>query len=139
MHQLTNLPDDVRRIAEFAASNGRIRREGTRNLIAAAAASGVGRVVARSIAWEPPGDGASAKRDLEAQELAADAVVFRYGQFYGPETYHENEPPDPPRIHIDEAARRSLFALDCPPGIFVLTEQSRERHGGTCGMRTEYP
>ena len=35
VHQLTDLPDDVERVADFAARNNRIRTEGTRNLIAA--------------------------------------------------------------------------------------------------------
>ncbi|WP_460072751.1 NAD-dependent epimerase/dehydratase family protein [Streptomyces sp. YKOK-I1] len=33
------------------AANGRIRREGTRNLVEAAKAAGVGRIVAQSISW----------------------------------------------------------------------------------------
>ena len=44
--------------------------------------------------------------------LAVDGVVIRYGQFYGPGTFYEGDPPDPPRLHIDEAARRTLDALD---------------------------
>jgi nucleoside-diphosphate-sugar epimerase len=39
MHQLTDLPDAVERIPEFAERNNRIRTEGTRNLIAAARAT----------------------------------------------------------------------------------------------------
>lgn len=46
MHQLTDLPDDEGRIPEFGAANARIRREGTRNLIAAAQAAGAPRFVA---------------------------------------------------------------------------------------------
>lgn len=122
MHQLTDLPDDSSRIREFSASNNRIRREGTGNLLAAASIAGVERVVAQSIAWDPPGDGGLAKSDLESQVLAIDGVVLRYGQFYGPGTYYEEEPPDPPRIHVQAAAQRSLFALDSSSGIFVLAE-----------------
>jgi nucleoside-diphosphate-sugar epimerase len=40
MHQLTDLPDELSRIPEFAARNNRIRTEGTVNLIAAAQAAG---------------------------------------------------------------------------------------------------
>src|SRR5260370_23698452 len=40
MHQLTDLPDQVEWIAEFATRNNRIRTEGQRNLLAAAAQAG---------------------------------------------------------------------------------------------------
>src|SRR5581483_451029 len=46
MHQLTDLPDDVKRLALFVRRNNRIRTEGTRNLIAAAGAGGARRFIA---------------------------------------------------------------------------------------------
>ena len=46
-------------------------------------------------------------------------VVLRYGQFYGPGTYWETEVPPPPRIHIDEAARRTVAALDAEPAAVI--------------------
>jgi hypothetical protein len=55
--------------------------------------------------------------------LDAGGVVVRYGAFYGPGTFSgEGEPPPPPRIHVDEAARRTLELLDAEPGVFVVTE-----------------
>ncbi len=30
--------------------------------------------------------------------------------------------PDPPRIHVDEAARRTVELLDAAPGAIVITE-----------------
>jgi nucleoside-diphosphate-sugar epimerase len=39
IHELTALPDDPSQIPEWSAANNRIRREGTRNLIAAASAA----------------------------------------------------------------------------------------------------
>ena len=111
MHQLTDLPDDVNRLPDAAAKNSRIRREGTRNLIAAAQAAGAARFVAQSVAWTIPGDGGAAVRDLERAVLEIDGVVLRYGRFYGPQTYFEDTKPPPPRIHVDEAARRSVDAL----------------------------
>jgi nucleoside-diphosphate-sugar epimerase len=39
MHQLTDLPDSVDQLGEFAARNDRMRTEGTRNLISAAGAA----------------------------------------------------------------------------------------------------
>ncbi|MDX2380246.1 MAG: NAD(P)H-binding protein [Acidimicrobiia bacterium] len=62
MHQLTDLPDDPTRLAEYAASNARIRREGTRNLLAAYEAAGAQRFIAQSVAWELPGDSGAAVR-----------------------------------------------------------------------------
>jgi hypothetical protein len=44
--------------------------------------------------------------------LRAGGAVVRFGQFYGPGTYYESELPDPPRIHIDTAARRAFEAID---------------------------
>jgi len=124
LHELTDLPDDVARISEFGASNARIRREGTRNLLAAANAAGASRFLAQSIAWEIPGDAGLATADLESAVLAAGGVVLRYGQFYGPGTYHEADLPDEPRIEIDEAAIRTVAVLEAPSGIVVIKEGS---------------
>jgi nucleoside-diphosphate-sugar epimerase len=56
VHQLTDLPDQVSSILEYAAANARIRRQGTRNLLAAAAAAGTTRFLAQSVAWRLAGD-----------------------------------------------------------------------------------
>jgi hypothetical protein len=117
MHQLTDLPDDQARIPEMGESNVRMRTEGTANLLAAAAAAGASRFVAQSVAWELPGEGAASIAALEASVLAADGVVIRYGQFYGPQTYYEGEPPPPPRIQIDAAA------LEAPSGVLTVVEE----------------
>jgi uncharacterized protein YbjT (DUF2867 family) len=122
MHQLTDLPDQVERIAEFATRNNRIRTEGTRNLLAAAAQAGATRFLAQSIAWTPPAGG-EAVAEHERLVLDADGVVIRYGTFYGPGTYSEPDRiPPPPRIHIDQAARRTVALLNAPPGLVVVTE-----------------
>jgi nucleoside-diphosphate-sugar epimerase len=124
VHQLTDLPDDPARIAELGAANSRIRREGTRNLIAAARAAGATRFVAQSVAWTLPGDAGAAVEEHERAVLDAGGVVVRYGMFYGPGTYHESDKPDDglPRVHVDEAARRTLPALDAPSGIIEVVE-----------------
>lgn len=122
MHQLTDLPDQVERIAEFATRNNRIRTEGTRNLLAAAAQAGATRFLAQSIAWTPPAGG-EAVAEHERLVLDADGVVIRYGTFYGPGTYSgPGRIPPPPRIHIDQAARRTVALLNAPPGLVVVTE-----------------
>ncbi len=123
VHELTDLPDDPREIPERAAANTRIRREGTRNLLAAARAASVRTFLAQSVAWELPADGATAARDLEEAVLAAEGVVLRYGRLYGEGTYHEDELPPPPRIHVDDAARRTVEALGAPTGILTIVDE----------------
>ena len=122
VHELTDLPDDPARIPEMATANSRIRREGTRNLLAAAEAAGASRIVAQSVAWQLPGDGGAAVEELERAVLSVGGVVIRYGQLYGPGTYFENEKPAAPRVHVDEAARRTVPALDAPSSVVIVTE-----------------
>jgi nucleoside-diphosphate-sugar epimerase len=122
MHQLTDLPDEIARIPEMGESNVRMRIEGTANLLAAARAAGATRFVAQSVAWELPGEGAASIAELEATVLEAGGGVVRYGQFYGPGTYYEDGPPEPPRIQIDAAARRTLPALEAPSGVITIVE-----------------
>jgi nucleoside-diphosphate-sugar epimerase len=122
MHQLTDLPDDLKRLALYVRRNNRIRINGTRNLIAAARAAGATRLVAQSIAFKPPGVG-RAVAEHERMVLDFGGVVLRYGWFYGPGTYSGDHPlVPPPRIHIDAAARRTVELLDAPPGIVVIAE-----------------
>ncbi|MFD6156080.1 NAD-dependent epimerase/dehydratase family protein [Nocardia sp. NPDC060256] len=121
MHQLTDLPDNVARLAESADANSRIRTEGTHNLIAAAHAAGAKRFLAQSIAWEPAGR-ADVIQDHDAAVLAIDGVVVKYGQFYGPGTYYEGELPPHPRIHVDDAAAQTLPLLDAASGVAIIAD-----------------
>src|SRR5437867_10283901 len=102
-----------------------MRREGTRNLLAAAEAARASRFVAQSIAWQLAGNAGAAVAELERRVLAADGVVLRYGRLYGPGTYYEAEKPEPPRVHVDEAARRTVPALCAPSGILEVTDAER--------------
>jgi nucleoside-diphosphate-sugar epimerase len=122
IHQLTDLPSDVGQLAASGAANSRMRREGTRNLLVAAAAADARRFLAQSIAWEPAGDGVVAKAELERTVLEYGGVVIRYGQFYGPGTYYEDAPPDHPRIHVDIAAQRTLEVLELDRRIVTIAE-----------------
>ena len=122
MHQLTDLPDDMKRLPLYVKRNNRIRTEGTRNLVAAARAAGATRMLAQSIAFRPPGVGRSIE-EHERMVLDFDGVVLRYGWLYGPGTYSaEGRLVPQPRIHIDEAARRTVELLDAPAGVVVVAE-----------------
>jgi nucleoside-diphosphate-sugar epimerase len=122
IHQLTDLPDSARDIPAQAAANNRIRREGTRNLLAAARQAGARRFLAQSVAWPLPGDGGAAVAEHERAVLEAGGVVLRYGRFYGPGTYHPHDVAEPPAVHVEEAARRTVAALDAPSGVIVVAD-----------------
>jgi nucleoside-diphosphate-sugar epimerase len=123
LDELTDLPDEVERIGEHTERNARIRTEGTRNLIEAARRSGSPKLVAQSVAWPLPDEAdARAVAELERSVIAEGGVVLRYGQFYGPGTYHEQRPPEEPRVHIDRAAERTVEALHEPTGVIVVVD-----------------
>jgi uncharacterized protein YbjT (DUF2867 family) len=126
IHQLTDLPDRLERLGEYGARNDRMRIEGTRNLLAAAAAAGVERFLAQSIAWRPAGRGAAVD-EHERQVLDAGGVVLRYGQLYGPDTFYPREVPPHPRVHVDAAANATRGLLDAPPGVVVIAEDQQGR------------
>jgi 2-alkyl-3-oxoalkanoate reductase len=113
VHQLTAIPRsgiNPRKLGEAFGPTGRLRREGTRNLVEAAERHGVPRIVAQSIAFayrhegpeildesaplytDAPGDWGEivgAVAALEEAVLGSSAlqgVVLRYGMFYGPAT-----------------------------------------------------
>jgi uncharacterized protein YbjT (DUF2867 family) len=128
INELTDLPDDVTKITP--AANARIRTEGNRNLVAAADGA---RYLAQSVAWPLEGAAAAAVAELERTTLAVDGIVLRYGRFYGPGTYSDGtgELPPEPRIHVDEAARRTVAALDAPSGVIVVADPSVDSADGT--------
>jgi nucleoside-diphosphate-sugar epimerase len=123
VHQVTDLPDQIDKLADFLPRNNRVRSEGTRNLLTAAQAANASGFLAQSIAWRSgPGTGPV----LDAHEngvISAGGTVLRYGLFYGPGTYYENDPPPAPRIHVDDAARRTMPFLAGPRGIFAITDE----------------
>jgi nucleoside-diphosphate-sugar epimerase len=121
MHQLTDLPDTADQISDYRDRNNRMRTEGTRNLIAAMRAAEADRLIAQSIAWRPPAGG-EAVEEHERLVLDAGGVVLEYGTFYGPGTYGGEHAPDPPRVHVDQAARRTVELLHAPSGVYVVAE-----------------
>ncbi len=109
IHQLTDLPArlEPRKYRKQLVGTNLLRREGTRNLIAAAREAGASRFVAQSIAfaYAPAGDwvkdeqaplaldapgptseAVAAVAELERQVLDFGGIVLRYGFFYGPGT-----------------------------------------------------
>ncbi|MHB1502184.1 MAG: NAD-dependent epimerase/dehydratase family protein [Candidatus Dormibacteria bacterium] len=122
LHELTDLPDDPTRILELGAANSRMRRQGTGNLLAAATAAGASLFLAQSVAWQLPGDAGAAVEEHERAVLEVGGVVLRYGRLYGPGTYFESELPPPPRVHVEEAARRTVIALQAPSGVITVAE-----------------
>ena len=128
-HQLTDLPDNAADRARYSDRNDRMRGEGTRNLLAAAAAAQAGRVIAQSVSWELPNEQRRAVTAAhERAVLQAGGVVIRYGQLWGPGTYYQTAPPDPPRIHVDDAARQTMPALQSPPGLTIVADDRVARH-----------
>jgi nucleoside-diphosphate-sugar epimerase len=123
MHQLTDLPDDADRLEEYSDRNDRMRTVGTRNLLTAAGAAGAKRFLAQSIAWRLPPGRQKSTDTHERQVLYAGGVVIRYGQLYGPGTYYEDTLPSHPRIHVDEAARRTVRLLGVETGVVVLEDR----------------
>ena len=120
MHQLTDLKGGNRQ------ANSEMRKTGTRNLVDAALAAGVRRVVAQSISWayqagdvpateDVPLDlGASGSRLATVQGVAAleaavreapEWVLLRYGILYGPGTWYSRG-----GLMADQAARGELAA-----------------------------
>lgn len=104
-------------------ANDRARREGGRNLLAAAEAAGAARLVVESVAFALEGDAAEAVDDLEAATRAFphEALILRFGRLWGPGTFHE-APPDPPAVRIDKAgAEAARLLAQAPPGTYVVT------------------
>jgi uncharacterized protein YbjT (DUF2867 family) len=125
LNELTDLPDDAAKIGSHVELNARIRTEGVENLIEAARRSGSPKIVTQSVAWTlPPGPDARAVVFLEDAVLAEGGVVLRYGQFYGPGTYNEEQRPEQPRVAIDRAAELTVRALDEPSGVVLITDET---------------
>jgi nucleoside-diphosphate-sugar epimerase len=129
IHQLTAIPARIRprKAAQDLAATNRLRTEGTRILLAAAAAAGVRRIVAQSISFLLAPDGPSpageepvwrgargfeethaAAASLEAQVTATSGLALRFGSFYGPGTVYAPGG----SLHADVLARRMPIVGD---------------------------
>jgi nucleoside-diphosphate-sugar epimerase len=166
VHELTSLPDrlDFRKTGVYEPTN-RVRTHGTRNLLEAAHAAGARRFVCQSIAFAYRPDGARVKsedealmedapgefgggvrslREMERMVLdddGLDALVLRYGFFYGPGTYYADEgttTADVRRrrmpivgrgsgvfsfVHVDDAAAATVAAVERgEAGVYNVTD-----------------
>jgi nucleoside-diphosphate-sugar epimerase len=155
IHMLTSLPDriDPERWAETLEGNARLRREGTRNLMAAALLAGAKRVVAQSAAWvyasgplphaetDPLDLAAEGSRavtvrgvsELERHVLSVpsiDGVVLRFGYLYGPETWYPN-PSGDVSLHIDAAVTATALAVTRgAPGVYNVVDDGGSAANG---------
>jgi nucleoside-diphosphate-sugar epimerase len=147
IHQLTDLAGvlDLALMNDALIRNARIRDEGTKNLVAAAAAAGVRRILSQSIVWayapgkephveEDPLDlAADGIRGVSVAGVAAlekstvgtsgiNGIILRYGQFYGPGT-GKDFPAGSAPLHVDAAAMAAMLALEKGnSGIYNVAE-----------------
>lgn len=146
IHQLTDLPSPPNSPGYEAGleRNARLRIDGTRNLVDAAKAAGVMRLIAQSIAFVyAPSGGARVETDrldldatgarkrtvegvvaLEQATLELpQGIVLRYGFLYGPGTWFENQKRAAPALHVDAAAHAALLAVSKGArGIYNIAE-----------------
>jgi len=120
--ELTDLPDDRTQLQTYRSANDLMRREGTRNILAAAAAATTPRFLAQSIAWQLSGERGAAVQEFERMVLEAGGVVLRYGRFYGPGTFYESELPESPRVSVDEAAKTTADLLEAESGVVTIAD-----------------
>lgn len=137
VHLLTALPQRFNPKSNYLEPTNRLRREGTRNLVAAARAAGARRLVAESIAflYAPEGDwvkdeeapvwteapggfGAAVEAvgDLERQVLGGEGLeglVLRFGWLYGPGTHYDRG-----GQQAEEVKRRRLPIVGKGTGTF---------------------
>ena len=123
-HELTDLPDGLAADQMEAAlvRNARIRDEGTRNLVRAAKAAGVKKIIAQSIAFVYAPDAPQPVTEdapllsLE-QQITTDpafiGVVLRYGCLYGAGTGFDAPVDFAPPVHAEAAAHAAVLALQC--------------------------
>jgi nucleoside-diphosphate-sugar epimerase len=100
-------------------ANARIRQEGGPVVVEAARAAGARRLIVESIAFPSSPASQSAVEALErgALESGLEAVILRFGRFWGPGTWSKT-PAEPPAVHIDEAARQTVELLTALPGRY---------------------
>jgi nucleoside-diphosphate-sugar epimerase len=158
VHQLTALPKSGVRKARDLEPTNRLRDEGTRNLLRAAIAARARRIIVQSFSPiasatavdedGPLGGALMALRSMETQVLDAarrgdiEAIVLRYGLFYGPGNPATDEliamvrkrwlprvrgdRGRLPYIHMDDAVAATVAALDhgSSGGIYDIVDDA---------------
>lgn len=135
IHQLTDLS------TRDWAGNARLRTEGTPNLVEAAKAAGVQRMIAQSIAWmSVPGAGPATEADPldvdapEARSRGAKAVqalenavaqmpvgvILRYGLLYGPATWYARD-----GLTTEQIQRGEIPATDAVSSFVHVEDAAR--------------
>ncbi len=154
IHQLTDLSGGFapEKIADTLARNSRLRTEGTRNLVEAARAAGVRRLIAQSIAWvyapgrephtegDPLDEAAEGTRAVTVQGVialesavlvAAPGAVPGTGAIEGLVLRYgrfygpgaSDQPAGVPPLHVDAAASAALLAVERgAPGVYNVAE-----------------
>ncbi|MCG6154823.1 NAD-dependent epimerase/dehydratase family protein [Rubinisphaera margarita] len=161
--QLTSLPSQHEDLPSAVEQDRRLRTEGGMNLFRAAQRCGVRRVIQQSSGFFlEPGEGladescrlavngspnvADSSRVFEEMERRTnsdqtiEAVVLRYGFFYGPGTWYSPQGTAARSvragqipiigngqgvwswIHIEDAARATVDAMTIPPGTYHITD-----------------
>jgi nucleoside-diphosphate-sugar epimerase len=140
LHELTDLGAGDR------DANARLRREGTANLVAAAEAAGVDRMLVQSIAWlVEAGPTAATEDEPIAPGVVADmehavgrlphATVLRYGMLWGPGTWYPDAAsvPEVPGVgcwvHLDDVVTATVQALDWPDGTYNIVDDEPDPAG----------
>jgi putative NADH-flavin reductase len=114
--------------AGSSEANSRVRREGGRNLITAAAASGAPRLVTESVAFTLDGDAAAAVHELEdaSRAFVGASLILRFGRLWGLGTLYEASP-GPPAVHMETAgASAARLIPQAPAGTYVVTDRGIE-------------
>jgi nucleoside-diphosphate-sugar epimerase len=166
MHQLTDLAfaPGTPRYDEALERNARLRIEGTRNLVDAAKAAGVQRMITQSIAFvyalgagarietDPLDVSATGARKRTVDGVVAleqttlelpEGIVLRYGYLFGPGTWYPNEKRAKPALHVDAAAQAALLAVSKGKhGIYNIAEDdgaiSNEKAKRDLGFDAEF-
>lgn len=150
INQLTDLSGMATDPERARRANARLRREGTANLMRAAARVGARRVIAQSIAWAyapgAPPYGEDHALDLKAEGMrgttivegiapleqatlqtrGVEGLVLRYGQLYGPGTWFDT-PEGLSPVHVDAAAHACALAIERgAPGAYNIVEDGAE-------------
>lgn len=103
-------------------ANAQIRRVAGPIVLEAARAAGARRLAVESVAFPLEGAAAEAVASLEQDALGSglEALVIRFGNLWGPGTWYD-EPPELPRVHVEEAGRRAAELITTGPcGIHIV-------------------